>query len=431
MAIKLRKRDAVLLIGICIVCNLTLDLFYGDQPTSSSLPKSRRYLREGAEAETEAGFQSSRSLEFAAPNHHTAPVVYPWARDNLEPHGKIPDPSTETVLLWHVPKSGGSTAKAVYECLGVTLADRAGVSKQFGHKKDKEIEAFRVRRGPGGPVYVNVETRSKAGIMKAKRLGLIKSGLADLIFTSDPSFAIAHMYDKDHKGRVVGLFRHPVERLVSKFYYLQMAKWEKTYKPEWKDMSVLEFAVKENYDNDHMVKKLAGIALNETASEEDLLLAMRTVESRFIVGLTDQMEESIYRFNMVIGLDVSNEASQECMGQFFGPNGERRNANPHPHIDVGGLAWVALVTRNSLDVRLYNYILQLFDEQKELIELWAQSVVLKVPFNALPVPVKATQIEGEAEQTSQVLLDVRTLRRFSKSLLERRHRAQRASPFPH
>jgi len=67
---------------------------------------------------------------------------------------------------------------------------------------------------------------------------------------------------------------------------------------------------------------------------------------------------------------------------------------------------------------LYNYILQLFDEQKELIELWAQSVVLKVPFNALPVLVKATPIEGvaavqapqalvgvAAEQTPQVLLE--------------------------
>ena len=97
-------------------------------------------------------------------------------------------------------------------------------------------------------------------------------------------------------------------------------------------MSVLEFAVKENDDNNHMVKKLAGKALNETVVEEDLLIAMRTVASRFIVGLTDQMEESIHRFNMVIGIDVSNEESQQCMGQFFGPNGERRNTNPHPEV---------------------------------------------------------------------------------------------------
>ena len=222
MAIRLRKLDAVLLIGICIVCNLTLNLLYSDQPTSSLLPKSRRYLRVEAEAEKEAGVEARTPIVYA-PNHHTTPVVYAWARDHLEPMAKTPDPSTETVLLWHVPKSGGSTAKAVYECLGVTLADRAGVSKQFGHKKDKKIEAFRVRRGPGGPVYVNVETRSKPGILKAKRLGLVASGLADLIFTSDPSFALENLYDKDHRGRAVELFRHPVERLVSKFYYLQMA----------------------------------------------------------------------------------------------------------------------------------------------------------------------------------------------------------------
>ena len=69
--------------------------------------------------------------------------------------------------------------------------------------------------------------------------------------------------------------------------------------------------------------------------------------------------------------------------------------------------WAALVIRNTLDIRLYYYILQLFDEQKEISGSYAQSVVLKVPFNALPVPVKATPIEeGETGQTPQVLLDV-------------------------
>ena len=69
--------------------------------------------------------------------------------------------------------------------------------------------------------------------------------------------------------------------------------------------------------------------------------------------------------------------------------------------------WAALVIRNTLDVRLYYYILQLFDEQKEISGSYAQSVVLKVPFNALPVPVKAAGIEeGEVGQTPQVLLDV-------------------------
>ena len=111
MVISLRKLDVVLLIGIGIICNLTHNLLYSDQPTSSLLPASRRYLREEAEAEKEAGVEARTSVIYA-PNHHTTPVVYAWARDHLEPLAKTPDPSTETVLLWHVPKSGGSTAKA-------------------------------------------------------------------------------------------------------------------------------------------------------------------------------------------------------------------------------------------------------------------------------------------------------------------------------
>ena len=66
----------------------------------------------------------------------------------------------------------------------------------------------------------------------------------------------------------MGLFRHPVSRLVSKFYYLQIADWERGYKPQWKDMSVSYWARHSNNDNEHMVKKLAGKRMNDVVDEE-------------------------------------------------------------------------------------------------------------------------------------------------------------------
>ncbi|KAL7541097.1 hypothetical protein ACHAXR_010618 [Thalassiosira sp. AJA248-18] len=258
--------------------------------------------------------------------------MYPWAESHLQPITETPHPEKETVLFWHIPKSGGTTAKSLYECLDQTLANRAGSLPQFGHDQDKELLSFRLRNGKG-PAYVNVDTTSKAGILRAQELGLVPSGMADIIFTSDPSFAIQNLYDDSHKGRVLGLFRHPVDRLVSKFYYLQIASWERTYSPQWKDISVEEFGEKRNHDNNHMVKKLAGKLMNEKVGEEDLQLAMATVKNRFVVGLLDHVEESIHRFNTVIGIDESKKETRKCMNEFFGHGVAKKNSNSHPKVN--------------------------------------------------------------------------------------------------
>ena len=71
--------------------------------------------------------------------------------------------------------------------------------------------------------YVNVDTTTRIGIERARKLGLVSSNLADLIITSDPVYAIENLYSKDERGRVLLMMRQPVDRLVSKFYYLQMA----------------------------------------------------------------------------------------------------------------------------------------------------------------------------------------------------------------
>eukprot|EP00985_Skeletonema_marinoi_P013358 scaffold6596_cov140-Skeletonema_marinoi.AAC.1 len=167
---------------------------------------------------------------------------------------------------------------------------------------DKELIAFKPY-GQRGGTYVNVDMTTRSGMLRAAKMGLVASGKADMLFAMDPSFAGEHLYDKHHKGRILGLFRHPVDRLASKFYYLQKADWEKSYRPEWADMSILEWAEKHNKESNVMVKKLAGVKFHDTATEAALRVAMRTLEKRFVVGLTDNMKESIRRFNIVMNID--------------------------------------------------------------------------------------------------------------------------------
>lgn len=223
---------------------------------------------------------------------------------------------------------------------------------------------------------IDIESRPQE-ILRQKDMGLVSSGKIDVMFSAFPGFAIEHLFDPSHKARVVAMFRHPVDRLISKFYYLQVATWERTYRPEWKNMDILDWAKSCNMDNDFMVKKLAGKVQRMKATRKDLSLAKETIRSRFVVGLMEEMEESIQRFNTVIGINDDNTVRHKtCMEQYFGKESKKKNSNSHPKVEKDSPAWQLLAEKNSFDIELYEYILELFEEQREIIDSYASSIVV-------------------------------------------------------
>ena len=279
-------------------------------------------------------------------------TLLPWAQHHLVDVQERPDPVAETALFWRecissccllirllyvyhapppplilmcvsippikhsdIPKSGGTTAKRLYQCMGQTLAHRVGADPKYGHSEKDEVVVFQPHDGKDWKV-VNVDTTIKAGILRAKKIGLVQSHTTDLIFTMEPNFAGRELYDEENKGRFLSLFRHPVDRAFSMFYYLQTATWERTYRPEWANMTVLEWANLPNAEEDYMVRKLVGKSFGMEADETDLIIAKELVRQRFIVGLMDEMNESIRRFNIVLGIDEESERSQKCMVEF-------------------------------------------------------------------------------------------------------------------
>ena len=289
---------------------------------------------------TGSGRRSLLSELYLSATHST---LMPWAYHHLVDVTEKPNFEEETALFWHIPKSGGTTAKRLYQCMGQTLAHRVGADPKFGHDKEDDVVVFEPHGGKDWKV-VNVDTTIKSGIMRAKKMGLVQSHKTDLIFTMEPQFAGEHLYDEENKGRFLALFRHPVERATSMFWYLQTATWERTYRPEWAEMSVLEWANLPNAEEDYMVHKLTGKSFGETVDETDLIIAKELVRQRFIVGLMGEMEESIRRFNIVLGVEENNERTQQCMVEFgFGPKQEEVNAIE----DVGGEKTHATDKKNS------------------------------------------------------------------------------------
>lgn len=313
---------------------------------------------------------SQRQLTSEWIQRHPERGVSAWARNNFRPLSTAPG-EREIVLFWHLPKSGGSTAKSIYRCMDQTIASR--LNPTVSRTEEEDLIAFEPYGERGGK-FVNVDMTTKSGMLRAERLGLVASGKVDILFAMDPSFAGEHLFDEQHKGRILCLFRHPIERLESKFYYLQKADWEKTYRPQWENMSILEWATSQNKESNVMVKNLAGLGFHDTATKVELRVAMRTIEKRFVVGLTDKMQESIRRFNIVMNVDLTAPRNQQCMRRFFGHGNLKTNSNSHPKLEPGSPAWDVLAQENALDIQLYEYILLLFDQQRELINSYATSI---------------------------------------------------------
>ena len=200
------------------------------------------------------------------------------------------------------------------------------------------------------------------------KLGLVQSNLADVIFFTNPTI-IEGLFDTEHKGRVMSIFRNPVERLISKFYYLSIATWEPNYQPTWDGMDLGVWAREHDTDHNFVMRTLMG-KKSHHLSEADLPHAKKLLSERFIVGLSDNYEESIRRFEAVMLVDENIDADtrNECNSAFFGGRIEKKNANDHPQVEPGSEIYNTIAESNLLDMALYEYITELFFEQTELIE---------------------------------------------------------------
>jgi len=194
-----KRRRATAIISLSVVALALYDL------NDTSPSSSRRNLK-------------STSYFTQQKRPRPPPPLYQWT-NHLHPLSSIPNPTTETSLFYHIPKSGGTTVQSTYECFSLSLANRVGADDT------NELVSFKPWPYNSKARYVNVDTTTRSGIDRARKLGLVKSNLADLIITSDPIYAIEQLYDtkENLRGRVLLMMRHPVDRLVSKFYYLQMA----------------------------------------------------------------------------------------------------------------------------------------------------------------------------------------------------------------
>ena len=268
-----------------------------------------------------------------------------------------------------VPKAGGSSIKdAMGGCHRFVQATEFGITD--GHDTDTEI-AIVYPAVPGGAdtdrsPFVNIDSSTVAGIQRAKKMGFADAQLADVV-VSPFVFETNDLFTPTARGRLFSVFRHPIDRAVSMFYYIRVADWEPSYKPELKDWTLEQYAQSDVVENNWMTRQLSN-QLAGDLTEDNMNAAMEVVRSKILVGLMSQIESTMSRFEKFFRWTYHvNPTNQEiCRAGLMngGANSNKKNKKP---LKEGDPVWDMLAQQNNFDLQLYNYIETLFHEQEAFV----------------------------------------------------------------
>ena len=241
-------------------------------------------------------------------------------------------------------------------CLGLAVAD------QYGQSSTQNASLDVLRRTHSSDRYVNVDVCSASGIQTANSLGFASQQPADVVYSGYFRYAAQYLFDDAHQAAVFGLFRDPITRAVSLYYYLQHATWEQSYKPEFQNMTLKEYAL-HHTDNNRITRTIAGKTHDNAKLEitqDDLENAKQFLRDFVVVGLTDEMDESIVRFARLFGWDRLRRW-KTCRG------GADQGSNrfDHPQLSPGDEEWELLMAKNEYDLELYRYAQELFVTQRD------------------------------------------------------------------
>ena len=272
-----------------------------------------------------------------------------------------PNSDLQTGFYWQIPRSGGTTLKHIIsKCLNLVTASRTSVD--YCDVERDDLHVCHTRLGS----FINADTSDNHGIQRSIRINLIPSGMSDVIVSSRLVHALA-LFDTDHQARAFTVIRDPIDRIVSTFYYLQNAHWERNYNAKYKDMTLLEYVQGDDVSSDWMIRWLTGKQNEHFMTEQDLEFAKEILKEKFLVLVTDEMKTSVDRLIRFMGWEGKvDEESQKCIEEDVSKVGSH-NKNLHPDVLVGSEAYDVMKEKNKLDIELYNFALGLFSDQWKLV----------------------------------------------------------------
>ncbi len=253
-------------------------------------------------------------------------------------------PKKETPLFWIIPKSGGGAyRKVISTCYSLTIASDYGAA--IASDENKELQVI----DEGQFKYINVETFSKQGISRSKDMGLIASNLASIVVSPLIQEALT-LFDEQHPAQAFTILRHPIQRAASVYMMLKDEN-KLPLNSRGENIGLEAYARSQFVENNYLTRYLSG-KVEGSVNEDNLKVAKEMLKS-FIIGLADNLEESIQRFEEYFSFEGAS-----CREDVLKTRGFKKDI-----VKEGSLAWNLLQHQNKYDLKLYVYAQELYTKQ--------------------------------------------------------------------
>jgi len=287
--------------------------------------------------------------------------------DSLDKLANVEDPFVpgDIPFFVHISRCGGSSLKDILNvCFGLVgatdIAPGIIEDHQFFRKDLQVLERM------DGSKILNVDMGTLQGIHHAKVKELVNNTLTDYI-TSQHFNAAAELFTTNNRGRMFTLLRHPIERVISSFYYLAVADWETNHDPNLSRMSIERWARSKYMESNNWMTRVLSNELQVDLTEHHLEIAKEVLRTKCIVGFMEAMGDAFDRFQLYFGWNYPNAQSRACTEQRLYWRWTKKNS--HPMFEIKTPTYELLLERNHYDMELYTYARWLFDAQAKLFTI--------------------------------------------------------------
>jgi hypothetical protein len=248
-------------------------------------------------------------------------------------------------FFFHVPRSGGQAIKDIAGvCLSKVQACEVGVRN--GHQTDTQLQIVTIENAR----YINVDTTTKDGIERAAMMGFGQAQMTDMVTSSYFLNAARFLFSEERPGRAFIIFRNPVHRAVSMYYF------KRSVGDIDDKVSLEEFARGNGIENNWMTRFLTN-AMEGELKKSHLDQAKKILSKKFLVGFLDDAEESVARVLKYLNWKFEEDETkallqQDCIHRKLN-EGSNRNPNDYELPKKGSQAYALLSWQTQFDLKLY------------------------------------------------------------------------------
>lgn len=211
-----------------------------------------------------------------------------------------------------------------------------------------------------------IDLSTGKGILRAEALDLIPSALPGVVVTRLLHFGLNALFPEGTKARMFTIVRHPVDLAISSYYDFTQYAAEAILR----DMTLDEFIESNYYEGDAFTKIICGYGKPDPPTEDHLHLAQEILRTKFVVGLHDELAESITMFEDYFHWEGGNsQSATSCKREHKKAESMRELDMYHKvgNVKAGSTIYKKIMERNTLDLELYWYAVDLHTAQRAFI----------------------------------------------------------------